>query len=269
VRLLRTLADSRAIIERSASAKQAVIVGAGFIGLEVAASLRARNVSVTVVAPDALPLARVLGDELGRALQKLHESRGVRFRLGRRPESISERAVRLDDGSELEADLVVFGIGVRPSIELAESAGLSLDRGVVVDEFLRTSAADVFAAGDVARFPDPRSGEKIRVEHWVVATRQGETAALNMLGKRERFDAVPFFWSAHYDKTVSYLGHAEAWERIDVAGSVAELDCALAFRSGGRTLALATVGRDRASLKAEVAMEQRDEATLERIVPKR
>jgi NADPH-dependent 2,4-dienoyl-CoA reductase/sulfur reductase-like enzyme/nitrite reductase/ring-hydroxylating ferredoxin subunit len=269
VRLLRTLADSRAIIERSASAKQAVIVGAGFIGLEVAASLRARNVSVTVVAPDALPLARVLGDELGRALQKLHESRGVRFRLGRRPESISERAVRLDDGSELEADLVVFGIGVRPSIELAESAGLSLDRGVVVDEFLRTSAADVFAAGDVARFPDPRSGEKIRVEHWVVATRQGETAALNMLGKRERFDAVPFFWSAHYDKTVSYLGHAEAWERIDVAGSVAELDCALAFRTGGRTLALATVGRDRASLEAEVAMEQRDEATLERIVPKR
>ncbi len=268
VRTLRTLADSRAIIERSAGAKRAVIVGAGFIGLEVAASLRARKVEVTVVAPDALPLGRVLGDELGRAIQKLHESHGVVFRLGRRPAAISERAVRLDDGSELEADFVVFGIGVQPTVELAEAAGLTLDRGVVVDEYLRTSAPDVFAAGDVARFPEARTGDKIRVEHWVVATRQGETAALNMLGKSQRFDAVPFFWSAHYDATVSYLGHAEAWDRVDIAGSVEALDCAVAFRKGAHTLALATVGRDRASLEAELAMEQRDEATLHRLVPK-
>jgi NADPH-dependent 2,4-dienoyl-CoA reductase/sulfur reductase-like enzyme/nitrite reductase/ring-hydroxylating ferredoxin subunit len=268
VRTLRTLADSRAIIERSAGAKRAVIVGAGFIGLEVAASLRARNVDVTVVAPEPFPLGRVLGDKLGRAIQKLHEARGVVFRLGTRPASISEHAVLLDDGREIPADLVVFGIGVRPSVELAEAAGLALDRGVVVDEYLRTSAPGIFAAGDVARFPDARTGEKIRIEHWVVATRQGETAALNMLGKSERFEAVPFFWSAHYDCTVSYLGHAEAWERVDIAGNLEQLDCAVAFRKGAHTLALATIGRDRASLEAELAMERRDEATLHRIVPK-
>ncbi len=267
VHYLRTLADSRAIIERSAGAKRAVIVGAGFIGLEVAASLRARGLEVTVVAPDTVPLARVLGEILGQAVQKLHQAHGVSFRLGQRPASISERSVRLDDGSELEADLVVFGIGVRPSVELAEAAGLTLDRGVVVDEYLRTSAPGVFAAGDIARFPEARTGHKIRVEHWVVATRQGETAALNILGKNQRFDAVPFFWSAHYDCTISYLGHAEAWERVDISGSVAKLDCAVAFRSGAHTLALATIGRDRASLEAELAMEQRDEAALHRIVP--
>ena len=269
VHCLRTLVDSRRIIEKSRSAKRAVIVGAGFIGLEVAASLRARGLEVTVVAPDALPLARVLGEAIGRAIQTLHESHGVQFRLGTRPTAVTERVVRLEDGTALEADLVVFGIGVRPAVELAESAGLTLDRGIVVDEYLRTSAPDVFAAGDVARFPDAHTGDKIRVEHWVVATRQGETAALNMLGGKRRFDAVPFFWSAHYDCTVSYLGHAETWERVDVAGSVEKLDCSVAFRSGERTLAFATIGRDRASLQAELAMERHDETTLHRLVPER
>jgi NADPH-dependent 2,4-dienoyl-CoA reductase/sulfur reductase-like enzyme/nitrite reductase/ring-hydroxylating ferredoxin subunit len=265
---LRTLSDSRRIIEASAGKKHAVVVGAGFIGLEVAAALRARQIEVTVVAPDELPLGRVLGPELGRALQKLHESHGVRFRLGARPASITARALRLEDGRELEADLVVFGIGVRPTVELAEAAGLALDRGILVDEYLRTSATDVFAAGDAARFPDAQTGEKIRVEHWVVATRQGETAALNMLGKKQPFDAVPFFWSAHYDCTIAYLGHAETWERIDIAGSVEALDCAVAYRKGGRTLAFATIGRDHVSLEAERALEQGDEATLHRLVPK-
>ena len=183
VRTLRTLADSRSIIERSAGAKRAVLIGAGFIGLEVAASLRARGLEVTVVAPEALPLGRVLGEALGRAVQGLHEAHGVRFRLGARASAIGAQTVTLEDGSELEADLVVIGIGVRPNIELAEAAGLALDHGVVVDQYLRTSAPAVFAAGDIARFPDARTGDQIRVEHWVVATRQGETAALNMLGK--------------------------------------------------------------------------------------
>ncbi|HET7543305.1 MAG TPA: FAD-dependent oxidoreductase [Polyangiaceae bacterium] len=265
---LRTLADSRAIIAASQSAKHAVLIGAGFIGLEVAASLRARGVEVTVVAADHVPLERVLGDVLGRAVQKLHEAHGVQFRLGVRPKAISATAVFLEDGSELTADLVVFGVGVKPATELAESAGLTVDRGVLVDRYLRTSAPDIFAAGDIARFPDPRTGQPIRVEHWVVATRQGEIAASNLLGKNQPYDAVPFFWSAHYDCTISYLGHAENWERVDIAGDLGALDCALAFRSGDRTLALATIGRDRASLEAEVAMEQGDETALLRLVPR-
>ncbi|HEY3668230.1 MAG TPA: FAD-dependent oxidoreductase, partial [Polyangiaceae bacterium] len=240
---LRSIADSRSIIQKSAGAKRAVLIGAGFIGLEVAASLRARGLEVTVVAPDTIPLGRVLGEALGQAVQRLHEAHGVRFRLGTRPSAIGAQTVTLEDGSELEADLVVIGIGVRPSTELAEAAGLALDRGVLVDQGLRTSAPDVFAAGDIARFPDAHSGDKIRVEHWVVATRQGETAALNMLGKAQPFDAVPFFWSAHYDCTISYVGHAEAWDRIDIAGSVDALDCAVAFRKGQKTLAVATIGR--------------------------
>src|SRR6478736_5425628 len=265
---LRTLADSRAIIAASSKAKHAVLIGAGFIGLEVAASLRARGVEVTVVAPDSVPLGRVLGELLGRTIQKLHDSHGVEFRLGLRPKSITQQSVLLEDGSELSADLVVFGVGVKPATELAEAAGLSVDRGVLVDQHLRTSAPDVFAAGDIARFPDARTGKPIRVEHWVVATRQGEVAALNLLGKDQRYDAVPFFWSAHYDRTISYLGHAETWESIDIAGDLDALDCAVAFRSNDRTLALATIGRDRASLEAELAMERGDEATLQKLVPR-
>jgi len=265
---LRTLSDSRAIIAQSANAKRAVLIGAGFIGLEAAAALRARGVEVTVVAPDAVPLGRVLGETLGRAVQRLHEGHGVQFRLGARPQAITERSVVLEDGQELAADMVVFGVGVRPATELADAAGLAIDRGVLVDQYLRTSAPDVFAAGDIARFPDARTGKLIRVEHWVVATRQGEIAALNLLGKNLVFDAVPFFWSAHYDCTISYLGHAESWERVDLAGDLGALDCALAFRSGDRTLALATIGRDRASLEAELAMERGDEATLHRLVPR-
>ena len=264
---LRTLADSRALIAKSADAKRAVIVGAGFIGLEVAASLRKRGLEVAIVAPDALPLARVLGDALGTAIKKLHEEQGVMFHMGTRPISIEEGTVTLESGPKLPADLVVLGIGVRPATELAEAAGLTCDRGVVVDEYLQTSAPGVFAAGDIARWPDAHSGEKIRVEHWVVATRQGEAAARNMLGQQKRYDAVPFFWSAHYGVTVSYVGHAEKWDRIDVNGSIDKRDCAVAFRLGDKTLAVATMGRDHASLEAEVAMGSNDETRLRRIVP--
>lgn len=267
VHTLRTLADSRAIIAAAATAKTAVVLGASFIGLEVAASLRARGVAVHVVAPEKTPLARVLGDEVGELVRRVHEEHGVVFHLGQKAASIGADRVLLEGGVSLAAELVVLGVGVRPATALAAAAGLSVDRGVLVDSYLATSAPLVFAAGDVARFPEGRSGELVRIEHWVVAQRQGQVAARNMLGAGERFDAVPFFWSAHYDLTISYVGHAPSWDRIDLDGSLAARDASVAFRRDGRTLAVATIGRDTRALEAEAAMERGDEAALRRIVP--
>jgi NADPH-dependent 2,4-dienoyl-CoA reductase/sulfur reductase-like enzyme/nitrite reductase/ring-hydroxylating ferredoxin subunit len=258
--VLRTWSDSRAIIERAKTASRAVVIGAGFIGLEVAASLRARGVAVDVVAPEAIPLERVMGAEIGLFIQQLHVAHGVAFHLGRTVDRIDGRTITLSDGSTLDADLVVMGVGVRPSTAIASAAGLTVDRGIVVNEYLETSSPGIFAAGDVARWPDARSGELVRIEHWVVAERQGQQAARNMLGARERFRAVPFFWSQHYDATIRYVGHAERWDRIEVDGSLAAQDAAVRFMSNGRTLAVATVGRDRESLEAELMFEVEGDA---------
>jgi len=255
VHYLRTLEHSRAIIAAAQTARRAVVIGSSFIGLEVAASLRARNLEVHVVGPDAVPLGRVMGPELGGFIRKVHEEHGVVFHLGTRPRAIDETSVMLDNGERLPAQLVVIGVGVRPDVSLAETAGIAVDRGVLVDEYLQTSAADVFAAGDIARWPDPRSGERIRVEHWVVAERQGRTAARNMLGMREKFDAVPFFWSAHYDVGINYVGHATTWDRVEVEGSFDARDAAVRFIAGGKTRALATIFRDQESLLFERQLE--------------
>jgi NADPH-dependent 2,4-dienoyl-CoA reductase/sulfur reductase-like enzyme/nitrite reductase/ring-hydroxylating ferredoxin subunit len=252
---LRSFADSRAIVAKTASAKSVVIVGASFIGLEVAASLRQRSLEVHVVAPDSVPMVRTLGAEVGRWVQSLHESHGVRFHLGKTVQRMDGGRAILTDGTAVDADFVVLGVGVRPSISLATAAGLEIDRGVLVNEYLETSAPGVYAAGDIARWPDPHSGERIRVEHWVVAQRQGQVAARNMLGQREKFTAVPFFWCQYYDAAIRYLGHAEQWDSIKIEGDFAKRDCAVTYIRAGRTLAMATIQRDLQSLQAELAFE--------------
>jgi len=263
VHTLRTLSDARALISRLPGATRAVVVGASFIGMEAAASLRARGLEVDVVAPDAQPFARVLGAELGTYLRDVHLEHGVRFHLGQTVVGVEPGAVTLSGGARLPADLVVVGIGVRPQVELAEAAGLRVDRGVLVDERLQASAPGVFAAGDIARYPYGPTGERVRIEHWVVAQRMGQVAALNMLGGRVPFSSTPFFWSVHYDAQVSYVGHAESWDTTDVHGELTARECTIAYRRGGKTLAVATMGRHRASLDAEIALERGDEAALE------
>jgi NADPH-dependent 2,4-dienoyl-CoA reductase/sulfur reductase-like enzyme len=256
VHVLRSLADCRAIIAQADGARRAIVIGASFIGLEAAAALRARNVEVHVVGLEARPMERVLGPEMGDFVRSLHEEHGVIFHLGDTVTGIDGKRATLKSGGVIEADVVVVGVGVRPRLALAEKAGLAIDRGVTVNKYLETSVSGIYAAGDIARWPDPHSGANIRVEHWVVAERQGQTAARNMLGQNEVFDAVPFFWSQHYDVPINYVGHAEKWDEIAVDGDIAGRDCLLRYKSGGRVLAVASIYRDVASLEAEVAMEK-------------
>jgi NADPH-dependent 2,4-dienoyl-CoA reductase/sulfur reductase-like enzyme/nitrite reductase/ring-hydroxylating ferredoxin subunit len=253
---LRSLDDSRAIIDKAGDSTDAVVIGASFIGLEVAASLIERGLRVRVVAPEARPLEKVLGSELGDVVRAEHESHGVVFHLERKPTAIEDGQVVLDDGTRLDADLVVMGVGVRPRTGLAEQAGLRIDRGVVVDPFLETSTPGIFAAGDIARFPYALAGGgAVRIEHWVVAERQGQIAALNMLGARQRYEQAPFFWSRHYDVSISYVGHAEGWDSTETVGAIAAGDGLVRYRKDGRTIAVASISRDEESLRAELELE--------------
>jgi NADPH-dependent 2,4-dienoyl-CoA reductase/sulfur reductase-like enzyme/nitrite reductase/ring-hydroxylating ferredoxin subunit len=272
VKTLRTLADSQGIIDLASrvdpagKARRVVVIGSSFIGLEVAASLRARNLEVDVVSLDKVPLERVMGTQVGRFVQQLHEEKGVRFHLGANLKAIHPQDVELADGRKLDGDLVVLGVGVKPRTDLAKRAGLEVDNGIVVDARLRTNATDVWAAGDVARYPDPRLGTKIRVEHWQAAQRQGQSVARDMLGLGGPFNDVPFFWSQHYDVTLNYVGHAGGDANIEVIGSLEKRDATVVYRAGGQVAAVLTVGRDRQNLEIEAALERKDASAVDALL---
>lgn len=256
VHYLRSWADGRMLVAAAAKAGRAVVIGASFVGLEVAASLRSRNIEVHVVGRETVPMEHILGAEVGGFLRSLHEDHGVRFHLGATIVSISPSAVTLASGESIDADLVVVGIGVQPALALARQAGLAIDRGVSVDRYLATSAAGIYAAGDIARWPDRLAGEPIRVEHWVVAERAGQTAARNMLGQREPFEIVPFFWTEQYDFSLAYVGHAERFDKVEIDGTLAARDCKLTYSRDGKKQAVALVHRDLEGLRCEVEFER-------------
>ena len=260
----RTLADSRAVVSKAPASRRAIVIGASFIGLEAAASLevatslRAREVGTRVVAPETVPVEKILGADVGTFIRELHERNGVGFRLGTTVIPIDKHSVRLENGETLQADLVVVGIGVRPMIALAEQLGLATDRGIAVDEYLETNIPRIFAAGDIARWPGRLTGEHIRVEHRVVTERPGQTAARTMPGRREPFAAAPFLWTEQYDFRLAYVGHAERWDRAKIGGKLdpETQDCAITCRRNGKALTMAFMHGDLEGLRAEVEFEK-------------
>lgn len=253
--LLRSLADCRAIMGRLKPGAKVAVIGGSFIGLEAAASIRSRNFDVVVVTPETEPMDKILGPDLARAILATHTQKGVTFRTGSTVEAITSEAVHIAGGTSVPADVVVVGIGVEPRVSLARQAGLKVGNGVIVDRLLRTSDPDIYAAGDIACWPDARTGHPIRVEHWVVAERQGQTAAANMLGEETPFTDVPFFWSKHFDMSFRYMGHAEDWDEAAVEGDLEARKALIRYRKDGRELAVATVGQDLEALRIARRME--------------
>lgn len=275
VHVLRSVADADGIIAAAGraggSGGRVVVLGSGFIGLETAAAMRDRGVDVTVVGLDEVPLAGVVGAELGELVRRVHEEHGVRFAVGKAA-GWDGSALRLEDGTRVEGSALVLGLGVRPRTALAEAAGLAVDDGILVDAYGETAHAGVFAAGDVARFPDARTGAPIRVEHWAVAGRAGAWAAVNALGGEQAMTEPPYFWSKHYDLNIRFAGHvgpvahgptgsggsggSGGGAEATVEGSLADRSATIRYREGGRLAAVATVGRDDECLVVEDELRQ-------------
>jgi 3-phenylpropionate/trans-cinnamate dioxygenase ferredoxin reductase component len=238
---LRRMADSDALRHAIKAASRVVVIGAGWIGSEVAASARQLGAEVAIVAPEAVPLERVLGPLLGGVYRDLHAEHGVDLHLSTQIEAIVggdlAEGVRTTDGSVIEGNVVVVGVGVSPRDELAQYAGLTLENGIVVDEFLQTSAPDVFAAGDVAATWNPMYKKRIRMEHWANALNQGQTAARNMLGQHTAYAKLPYFYSDQYDLGMEYNGYASDWDRVVIRGDLAAREFLAFWLKDGRVLA--------------------------------
>ena len=222
---------------------------------------------MAVISPDRLPLQRVLGDEVGARIRAIHEEHGVAFRFSRTVKAVEAGSVLLDDGSRLEGDLIVAGIGVTPSRRRGPRRRNRSRKGDRRQRAPRNLRAERLGLRRHRRRGRTRAAARqLRVEHWVVAGRQGQTVARNILGRRERFDAVPFFWSAHYDVTINYVGNAAGWETVEVLGSLEKNDATIVYRRGANVLAVATIGRDTISLAAEQAMERGDWTALNALI---
>jgi len=254
---LRSIADARAIAERAKEGARAVIIGASFIAMEAAAALRSRKVEVDIVSVEHVPFDRVFGIALGEHIKKIHEKNGVRFHLGCVASGFDGSAITTTARERIDADFVVVGIGVQPRLHLARIAGAELDNGVVVDATMQTSVAGIYAAGDIAAYPDPITGGRMRIEHWVVAERQGEVAAANMIGQARHFDSAPFFWSEQFGTPIRYVGHASEWDQVIVDGDIDSGSFAIRYFNNGVHCATATIGRDVDNLEDELALESR------------
>lgn len=245
---LRQAQDARAILEASKQAKKVVIVGSGFIGMEVASSLNQQGLDVTIVTPSAVPFEKVLGKKVGKLMMQIHESHGVKFKLESRATAFKGdkkvESVELDNGDILPADMVVVGIGVQPATDFIEGIALDEnDQSIPVNQYLQ-AAPNVYAAGDIAQFPHFITGQPVRIEHWRLAMQHGRTAARNMTGESVAFESVPFFWTGQYDVNLRYIGHAEKWDDIVIQGSLEDKSFLAFYVKDEQALAVAGIGRD-------------------------
>ena len=257
---LRSQEDAEALVAAAGGAERAVVIGASFIGMEAAASLVHRGLHVTVVGPDATPFERILGSDVGGVVQTHHSERGTSFALGHGVTRITGdgavAAVELDDGTTLDADLVVVGIGVQPVTEFVRGVDLDPDGGLPVDARLRV-APGVWAAGDVARYREPHTRSDVRIEHWRLAEQHGRAAAADIAGRGEPFAGVPFFWTQHFDLELGYAGAGQGWEEVDLVGDPAARDFTAFYSRGDRLLAACGTQRDEIGAFVELMRDGR------------